>query len=121
MTTQQDDIKALREALKEYVEWEAAGFPIGDLTDTYPNDILNALTTPDRIARLLDELEAARAKAMPDDDGIEWPDVDDMAHSAVQEAYAFGVSHDVFKRHMLSVMFKTAGAIRAAIASKEST
>lgn len=53
------------------------------------------------------------------DEEVEWPDVDDMAHSAVQEAFSFGISHDVFKRHMLCVMFKTAGAFRAALAQRQ--
>lgn len=52
------------------------------------------------------------------DDDIDWPDVEGAAHSCVQEALAFGLGYDVIYRHMLSVMFKTAGACRAAIATK---
>ncbi|WP_052195830.1 hypothetical protein [Delftia sp. ZNC0008] len=42
------------------------------------------------------------------------PDVEDMAHSAVQEALSFGVNHDVFHRWMRAVMDKTVEAMTAA-------
>lgn len=34
----------------------------------------------------------------------EWPDVDDMAHSALQEALSFGLNHDVIARYGRSVL-----------------
>lgn len=46
------------------------------------------------------------------------PDIDDMAHSAVQEALSYGVSHDVFKRHMHAVMVATEQAVREALAQQ---
>lgn len=65
---------------------------------------------------------AEGAASLPSDADIEWPDIDDLAHSAAQEAYSFGISHDLFKRWMASVMFKTTTAIRAAIiAAQEAT
>ncbi len=62
---------------------------------------------------------AEGASAMPSDADIEWPDIDDLAHSAAQEAYSFGISHDLFKRWMASAMFKTSSAIRAALIAKQ--
>lgn len=62
---------------------------------------------------------AEGAGAVPSDADIEWPDIDDLAHSAAQEAYSFGISHDLFKRWMTSAMFKTASAIRAAMIAKQ--
>lgn len=49
--------------------------------------------------------------AVPHD--IDLPDVEDMAHSAVQEALSFGVNHDVFHRWMRAVMDKTVAALAA--------
>lgn len=64
-------------------------------------------------------MAAEGASMMPSDADIEWPDIDDLAHSAAQEAYSYGISHDLFKRWMTSAMFKTASAIRAAIIAKQ--
>lgn len=50
---------------------------------------------------------------------VDLPDVEDMAHSAVQEALIYGVSHDVFHRWMRAVMDKTIGAMRAAQAQQD--
>jgi len=63
-------------------------------------------------------------QAMPplpplDDENIEWPDVESMAHECVQEALCFGLNYDVIHRHMLSVMFRTAGSCRRALAASD--
>jgi hypothetical protein len=39
------------------------------------------------------------------------PDVEDMAHSAVQEALSYGVNHDLIHRWMRAVMDKTVAAL----------
>jgi len=44
---------------------------------------------------------------------VDLPDVEDMAHSAVQEALSHGVSHDVIHRWMRAVMEKTVVALAA--------
>lgn len=50
---------------------------------------------------------------------IDLPDVEDMAHSAVQEALSYGVNHDVFHRWMRAVMDKTVQALAAAPAQAQ--
>lgn len=93
-------------ALPRYgLRWNGPGEPVSvPMPDGY--------WTPFHLA--LEGIEQAPVR-VPSDDDIEWPDVDDMAHSAAQEAYSFGINHDLFKRHMTSVMFKTAGAFRRAL------
>lgn len=55
-------------------------------------------------------LRAAIAQqAVPE--GVDLPDVDEMAHSACQEALSFGVSHEVFHRWMRAVMDKTVASL----------
>lgn len=51
---------------------------------------------------------------VPDLDNVDWPDVEDMAHGALQEALSFGLSHDVINRFGQSVMQKTRDALLAA-------
>lgn len=57
---------------------------------------------------------AAVARPAIDLDEVDLPDVEDMAHSAVQEALSCGVNHDVFHRWMRAVMDKTVEAMTAA-------
>lgn len=52
--------------------------------------------------------------AVPDLDEVDWPDVEDMAHGALQEALSFGLNHDVINRFGQSVMKKTRDAMLAA-------
>ncbi|MBD9530419.1 hypothetical protein IB233_02075 [Comamonas sp. CMM01] len=60
------------------------------------------------------ELEAAPAAQEVEPVEVELPDVEDMAHSALEEALSGGVGHDVFHRWMRAVMDKTVAALRAA-------
>lgn len=60
------------------------------------------------------ELEAAPAAQAVEPVEVELPDVEDMAHSALEEALSGGVGHDVFHRWMRAVMDKTVAALRAA-------
>lgn len=57
---------------------------------------------------------AAVAGPANDLEEVDLPDVEDMAHSAVQEALSCGVNHDVFHRWMRAVMDKTVEAMTAA-------
>lgn len=66
-------------------------------------------------------LAAAPAQAVVVPAEVELPDVEDMAHSAVQEALSFGVNHDVFHRWMRAVMDKTVQALAAAPAQEHAT
>lgn len=66
-------------------------------------------------------LAAAPAQAVAVPAEVELPDVEDMAHSAVQEALSYGVSHDVFHRWMRAVMDKTVQALAAAPAQEHAT
>ena len=93
-------------ALPRYgLRWNGPGEPVSvPMPDGY--------WTPFHLA--LEAVEQAPVH-VPGDDDVEWPDVEDMAHSAAQEAYSSGINHDLFKRHMLSVMFMTAGAFRRAL------
>lgn len=59
---------------------------------------------------------AATAQAVAVPAELELPDVEDMAHSAMQEALSFGVNHDVFHRWMRAVMDKTVQALAAGAA-----
>lgn len=63
------------------------------------------------------ELPTKQAEAVPQD--VDWPDIEDMAHSALQEALSFGVNHDAFHRFGKLVMQKTRDAIAAAPQPKE--
>ena len=44
---------------------------------------------------------------------VDLPDVEDMAHSALQEALSFGLGHDVLNRWMRKVMTQTQAALAA--------
>lgn len=44
---------------------------------------------------------------------VDLPDVEDMAHSALQEALSFGLGHDVLHRWMRKVMTQTQAALSA--------
>ena len=73
---------------------------------TYPvpvrDEVVNPVWTP------LYKAAPQQAEAVPND--VDWPDVEGMAHSALQEALSFGLSHDVFHRFGKSVMQKTIAA-----------
>ena len=58
----------LRELAKCYLAWEAAGFPVDDPHDTYPNDLWPAYTGPRQVIALLDEIDrlAANLSALAD-------------------------------------------------------
>lgn len=47
-----------------------------------------------------------------DDDEVDLPDAEDMAHSALQEALSFGLSHDVIYRWMRAIQDQTVKAMR---------
>ncbi|GEM_PF-6669013 len=64
-------------------------------------------------AALRDQIPAPAAQAVEPVE-VELPDVEDMAHSALEEALSGGVGHDVFHRWMRAVMDKTVAALRAA-------
>ena len=76
--------------------------------------LLDVQTAQDAIeAKLSSLLAGVSAPAALATAEVELPDVEDMAHSAVQEALRFGVNHDVFHRWMRSVMDKTVAALTA--------
>ena len=56
---------------------------------------------------------------VPDLDNVDWPDVEDMAHGALQEALSFGLDHNVISRFGQSVMKKTRAALLAAAPQPE--
>lgn len=62
-------------------------------------------------------IKQAQAEAVPQD--VDWPDIEDMAHSALQEALSFGVNHDAFHRFGKLVMQKTRDALAAAPQPKQ--
>lgn len=57
--------------------------------------------------------EALRASnGQAPDDEVDLPDAEDMAHSALQEALSFGLSHDVIYRWMRAIQDQTVKAMR---------
>lgn len=61
------DLKALREAAVRAAEWQAAGCPVDDEHDTYPDEILGMYTSPANLIALLDRLESATEMATKHD------------------------------------------------------
>lgn len=59
-----------------------------------------------------------RYEELPD---LDLPDIEQLAHSATQEALSFGLSHDVIHRWMHTVMTQTAQAVYAACQQANNT
>lgn len=66
----------------------------------------------ERLAALVEAQQPAPSAAAMGD--VDLPDAEDMAHSAVQEALSFGLSHDVIHRWMRHIQDQTVKAMLAA-------
>lgn len=66
----------------------------------------------ERLAALVDAQQPDPSAAAMGD--VDLPDAEDMAHSAVQEALSFGLSHDVIHRWMRHIQDQTVKAMLAA-------
>lgn len=86
---------------------ESFGPGIGGLNDTYARQILLA----EEVKRLRASHGQAPAGAASE---VDLPDAEDMAHSALQEALSFGLSHDVVYRWMRAIQDQTVKAMAAA-------
>lgn len=57
------DLKALRDAAVSAAEWQAAGCPVGDEHDTYPDEILAMYTSPQELIAIVERLESSERRA----------------------------------------------------------
>jgi hypothetical protein len=64
MTYSDRELQDLYKAIDSYEHWKAHNYAIKDVHDTYPDEIWAALTTPDRIGRLLFRLELAEQQTL---------------------------------------------------------
>ena len=76
---------------------------------------LERISAPETMAKVKAK-QAAKPKhsPLPEEPSrrdVDLPDVEDMAHSALEEALSFGLSHDVLHRWMRKVMTETKKAI----------
>ena len=59
----QDNFEARLSWLKQQAEtmiaWKAAGYPVDDPYDTYPNELFSAAASPEFILELIKRLEAS--------------------------------------------------------------
>lgn len=69
-------------------------------------------TAKDLAAHALRASHGQAPAGAADDDEVDLPDAEDMAHSALQEALSFGLSHDVIYRWMRAIQDQTVKAMR---------
>jgi hypothetical protein len=58
------EIKDLHDGIKSFRHWANMNFMVKDVYDTYPDEIWAAITTPDRIDRLLFRLHLAEQRTL---------------------------------------------------------